>query len=251
MQAEQLYEVSIKSHYCPPLLNWTAPPSPLLHYLSSRPHLLLSMLLKGVTLSTSFPPPSIAPMLSTFVARPCILSYLSSSGSTPFVPFRGRGILRLCLLVPSLRLRTHTLTLICSKRFVRFVETKWMVLLLSISSMVKSLSTNRPLVPSPVTNSSCSLLLGISGSPRNGRSLTLTSIRASLVYLVLPHLAPRCYVPIGITTVSRVGPAILPCFAMDPSVPLQSFASLKRMTLASTSRACVCSLLGLLPSLSS
>jgi hypothetical protein len=29
---------------------------------------------------------------------------------------------------------------------------------------------------------------------------------------------------------SRVGPVILPCFAMDPSVPLQSFASLKHMT---------------------
>jgi hypothetical protein len=33
----------------------------------------------------------------------------------------------LCLL-PSLRLRTRTLTPICSKRFVRFVETNWMVL---------------------------------------------------------------------------------------------------------------------------
>jgi hypothetical protein len=34
-----------------------------------------------------------------------------------------------CLL-PSLRLRTRTLTPICSKRFVRFVETNWMVLAL-------------------------------------------------------------------------------------------------------------------------
>jgi hypothetical protein len=41
------------------------------------------------------------------------------SGSMLFAPFRGRGILRLCLL-PSLRLRTRAQTPICSKRFVRF-----------------------------------------------------------------------------------------------------------------------------------
>jgi hypothetical protein len=49
MQAEQLSEVSIKSHYCPPLLNWTTPPSPLLHYLSSRPYLTTIMCLLVTT----------------------------------------------------------------------------------------------------------------------------------------------------------------------------------------------------------
>jgi uncharacterized protein involved in cysteine biosynthesis len=33
MNAEQLFEVSIKSHYCYTLLNWTALPPPLLRYL--------------------------------------------------------------------------------------------------------------------------------------------------------------------------------------------------------------------------
>jgi hypothetical protein len=126
------------------------------------------MLVKGVTPSTSFSLPSIAPMLSTFVAHPCIFSYLSSSGSTPFVPFRGRGVMRLCLLVPSLRLRTRTLTMICTKRFFIFVEANWMMHAISISSMVDLLSTNSPWVPLPATNSSSSLLLGISGSPRLG-----------------------------------------------------------------------------------
>jgi hypothetical protein len=37
------------------------------------------------------------------------------------------GIMRLCLL-PSLRSRTRTLIPICFQRFVRFVETNWMVL---------------------------------------------------------------------------------------------------------------------------
>jgi hypothetical protein len=53
-----------------------------------------------------------------FRRPPFIFSCLSSSGSTLFVPFRGMGILRLWLLL-SLRLRTRTLTPICSKRFVR------------------------------------------------------------------------------------------------------------------------------------
>jgi hypothetical protein len=39
--------------------------------------------------------------------------HLNSSGSALFVPYRRRGILRLCLL-PSLRLRTRTLMLISS-----------------------------------------------------------------------------------------------------------------------------------------
>jgi hypothetical protein len=58
-----------------------------------------------------------------------IISFLNSSRSTLFVPFRERGIMRLCLL-PSLRLRTRTLTPVCSKRFVKFVETSWAVLVL-------------------------------------------------------------------------------------------------------------------------
>jgi hypothetical protein len=69
-----------------------------------------------MTPSNSFSLPNLAPMLSTFVAHLCIFSCLNSSGSTVFAPFRGRGILRLCLL-PSLRSRTRTLTPICSKRF--------------------------------------------------------------------------------------------------------------------------------------
>jgi hypothetical protein len=176
------------------------------------------MLVEGGTPWTPFSIPSITPMLSTLVAHPYIFSYLSSSGSTPFVPFRGRGILRRCLLVPSLRLRTRTLTLICSKRFVRFVEANWMILALSISSVMKLLSTNRPLAPSPATNSSSSLLLVISGSPWNGSSLTVL-----------------------------FGARNTPMFCDDPSAPLQSFASLKRMTIASTNRGYVCSLLCLLP----
>jgi hypothetical protein len=44
---------------------------------------------------------------------PCIFSYFNSSGSTLFVPFQRRGILRLCLLLS----------------LVRFVETNWMMLL--------------------------------------------------------------------------------------------------------------------------
>jgi hypothetical protein len=103
-----------------------------------------------------------------------------------------------------------------------FVETKW-----------KLHTTSRPLVPSLVA-SSCSSLLGISGSPRNGNSSTLTASRPSLAYLVLSHLAPRCCVPIGITSLSRVGLVKFARAAMDPSVPLHSFASLKWTPRAST-----------------
>jgi hypothetical protein len=70
--------------------------------------------------------------------------------------------------------------------------------------------------------------------------------------LVLPHMALRCCVPIGITTLSLcVALAKLVCVAMDPSVPLQRSASLRRMPRASTSRACVCSMLCLPPWVSS
>jgi hypothetical protein len=70
--------------------------------------------------------------------------------------------------------------------------------------------TARPLAPSHVASSSSSLF-GISGSP--------------LSYP--PHLAPRCCVPIRITSLSRVGFVKLVCAVMDPSAPLQSFASPK------------------------
>jgi hypothetical protein len=60
------------------------------------------------------------------------------------------------------------------------------------------------------------------------------------------HLVPRCCVPIGITTISRVGLVKLLCAVMDPSEMLQSAAYLKRMPRASTSYAYVCSLLCLL-----
>jgi hypothetical protein len=79
----------------------------------------------------------------------------------------GKGILCLCQL-PSLCLRTHTLTSICSEQFFRFVETNWMVPALmswSITSVMKLHPTNRPLVPSPDATSG-SFLFGISGSPR-------------------------------------------------------------------------------------
>jgi hypothetical protein len=54
-------------------------------------------------------------MVSTFAVRPCIFSYPNSSGSTLLAPFQGRRVLRLCQL-PSLRLRTRTLTPICQIR---------------------------------------------------------------------------------------------------------------------------------------
>jgi hypothetical protein len=66
----------------------------------------------------------------------------------------------LCLLL-SLRFRTHTLSPICSKRFIRFGETSWMVLAfinLSITSLVKLHLTNRTLVLSPIASSKTSLL---------------------------------------------------------------------------------------------
>ncbi len=74
--------------------------------------------------------PSLAPMQLTFVVQPCIFNCLNSRGSTLLLPFRGRAVLNLCLL-PSLHSRTRILTTqICSKRFVRFVETNWMMLAL-------------------------------------------------------------------------------------------------------------------------
>jgi hypothetical protein len=94
------------------------------------------------------------------------------------------------------------------------------------------------------------LLFGIYGLPRNGNSLMLTRSKKSLVCLVLPRLVPPCCVPIGITSSSRVELVKLACAVMDPSAPLQSFASPKRMPRASISHARVCSLLCLLPSVS-
>jgi hypothetical protein len=78
-------------------------------------------------------------MLSTFVVHPYIFSYPNSRGSTLFASFQGSGILRLCQLL-SLRLRTRTLTSICSKRFVRFAGTNWMMSTLMnwcITSVIK------------------------------------------------------------------------------------------------------------------
>jgi hypothetical protein len=51
----------------------------------------------------------------------------SGIGSKFFIPFRGSGASRLCLL-PSLRLKMPTLTLIGSERFVRCMKTRWKVL---------------------------------------------------------------------------------------------------------------------------
>jgi hypothetical protein len=75
-----------------------------------------------VTTSKSFPLPSLTLMLSTSSVHSHIFSSLHSSGSTLFVPFQGRGVRRMRLL-PSLRFRTRALTSICSKLFVRLVET--------------------------------------------------------------------------------------------------------------------------------
>jgi hypothetical protein len=157
-------------------------------------------------------------------------------------------ILRLCLL-PSLRSRTRTLTLICSKRLARFEQMNWTMLALMnwcTTSVVKLHLRKRPLVPSPVASSS-RLLFGMSGSPRNGYSSTLIRSRKSLAHLALPHLVPRCCVPIGTISLSRVGLVQLACAVMDPSAPPQSFASPKYMRRASISHACACYLLCLLP----
>jgi hypothetical protein len=93
-------------------------------------------------------------------------------------------------------------------------------------------------IRAPVASSS-SFLFEISGSSRNENSSTLTRSRESLACLAQPHLAPRCCVSIGITSLSGVGLAKLACAMMDPSAPLQSFASPKRMPRASTSHACI------------
>ena len=53
MNTGRLSEVLIKSHYCRPLLNWTALPPPLLHYLSSRPYLATIPCLLATLRSTS------------------------------------------------------------------------------------------------------------------------------------------------------------------------------------------------------
>jgi hypothetical protein len=188
-------------------------------------------------------------MLSTFAVHPCVLNCPNSSGSTLFAPFRGRGILRLYQL-PPLRLRTRTLTPICSKRFVRFVGTSWMMLVLTkwcTTSVVKLHPMSLPSVPSSVA----SFLFGIYGLPQNGGNSTLTRSRKYLAFLALPRMVPRCCVPVGITLLSRVEVVKLACAVMDPSVPLQSFASPKRMPRASISHACVCSLPCLLPWVSS
>jgi hypothetical protein len=105
-------------------------------------------------------------------------------------------------------------------------------------------------VPSPVASSS-SFLAGINSLPRNGNNLTLTKSKKSWACLVLPRLVPRCCVPIGITPLSRVELVKLACAVMDPSAPLQSFASPKRRPRASISHVCVCSLPCPLPWVSS
>jgi hypothetical protein len=105
-------------------------------------------------------------------------------------------------------------------------------------------------VPSPVASSS-SFLAGIYSLPRNGNNLTLTRSKKSWVCLVLPRLVSRCYVPIGITPLSRVELVKLACAVMDPSTPLQSFASPKHRPRASISHVCVCSLPCPLPWVSS
>jgi hypothetical protein len=95
------------------------------------------------------------------------------------------------------------------------------------------------------------LLFGIYDLPRNRNSLTLTRSKKSLACLVLPRLVPRCCAPVGITSLSRVELVKLACAVMDPSAPLQAFASPKRMPRASISHAYACSLLCLLPWVSS
>jgi hypothetical protein len=61
------------------------------------------------------------------------------------------------------------------------------------------------------------------------KSLTLIRSKKFLACLVLPRLVPRCCVPIGITSLSRVELVKLACAVMDLSPPLQSFDSPKRM----------------------
>jgi hypothetical protein len=116
-----------------------------------------------------------APESRSDTVHPCIFSCPNSSVSTNFASFRRRGMLRLCEL-SSLRLRTRTLTSICSKQFLRFVGLNWMMLALlnwCITSVVKLHLASLPLIPSPAASSS-SFLVGIYGLPRNEKSLTLT-----------------------------------------------------------------------------
>jgi hypothetical protein len=77
------------------------------------------------------------------------------------------------------------LTPICSKRFVRFVETKWMVLANELVHHIlgESKLTNMTLVPSPVLAQTAPYHPGISAVPRNGNSSTLT--RADYLWCTL------------------------------------------------------------------
>jgi hypothetical protein len=91
--------------------------------LSIKPTILSplpSTLVQLVTPSNSISLPSLAPMLSTFFRPPLHLQLSQFKQIHTLRTVSGRGILRLCLL-PSLRLRTRTLTPICSNRFVRFL----------------------------------------------------------------------------------------------------------------------------------
>jgi hypothetical protein len=121
--------------------------------LSSKPtllSLLLSMLVQLATPSNSFSLPSLALILSTFAAHPCIFSCLNFSGSKLFASFRGTGILRLCQLL-----------------------SLWMMLALMnwcITSVVKLHPPSLHLILSPVASSS-SFLPGIYGLPRNATVL--------------------------------------------------------------------------------
>jgi hypothetical protein len=134
--------------------------------LSSKSTLLslrLSMLVKGVTPSTSF--------LLDFVSAP------ESRSDT--VDLRRPPLhLQLCQLK-----RIHALRTVSGKGDSASVS-------VTVAALGEATFDEQALV-SPVTNSSSSLLLGISDSPRNGSSLTLTSSRPSLAYLVQSHLAPR------------------------------------------------------------
>jgi hypothetical protein len=101
----------------------------------------------------------------------------------------------------------------CSKRFVRFVWTNWMMLALMngcITSVVKLQPIRLHLIPSPVASSS-SFLSRIYGLPRFGNSLTLTRSKKSLACLVLPRLVPRCCVFVGITSLSSCGGKVRMC----------------------------------------
>jgi hypothetical protein len=68
------------------------------------------------------------------------------------------------------------------------------------------------LVPSPVASSS-SFLPRIYALPF-GNNLTITRGKKLSASLVLPHLVPQCWVPIGITPLSRVELVKLACAVM-------------------------------------